>query len=121
ALKAYDAIVALAQSPMQALAAIEQLLKPAAPFEPQRMARLIAQLDSGEFKVRDEAYGELLKIGEQALPALDQALAANPPLETRRRLEALREKSLSTSMIQKGDRLRAYRAVEVLEQIGTPE
>ena len=34
---------------------------------------------------------------------------------------ALREKSISTSMILKGDRLRAYRAVEVLERIGTPE
>jgi RNA polymerase sigma factor (sigma-70 family) len=121
AAKGFDAIVALTLSPREAVSFIEQRLKPAAPFEPQRMARLIGQLDSGEFKVRDEAYNELLKIGEQAIPALEKALAANPPLETRRRLEALREKSLPTSMILKGERLRADRAVEVLERIGTAE
>jgi hypothetical protein len=121
ATKAFDAIVALTASPNEAVAFIEQRLKPAAPFEPQRMRRLIDQLDSKEFKVREEASSELLKIGEPAVPALDKALAGNPPLETRRRLQALRDQSVPTSMILKGDRLRGYRAVEVLERIGTPE
>jgi HEAT repeat protein len=41
-------------------------------------------------------------------------LAANPPLETRRRLEKVLE-TRNKAMI------RGLRAVEVLEQIGTPE
>ena len=71
--------------------------------------------------MRDEASNELRKIGDRAIYALDKALAGNPSLETRRRLEALRSQTDPTSMILKGNRLRAYRAVEVLERIGTPE
>jgi HEAT repeat protein len=79
---------------------------------------LIKQLDDGNFTVRDKATGELLKIGDLVFPALDKALAANSPLETKRRLEDLRGKM--TGMFLQGERLRAYRAVEVLELIGTP-
>ena len=50
---------------------------------------------------------------------LDKALAAQPPLETRQRLEELRGKM--TGMLLQGERLRAFRAVEVLDRIGTPE
>lgn len=100
---------------------MEKHLKPAVPIEPRRIERLLNQIDSAEFKVRDQASSELVKIGELAVPALDKALAANPSLEMRRRLEALRNNSDPNSMILKGDRLRAYRSVEVLERIGTPE
>ena len=71
---------------------------------------LIKQLDDGNFTVRDKATGELLKIGDLVFPALDKALAANSPLETKRRLEDLRGKM--TGMFLQGERLRAYRAVE---------
>ena len=76
---------------------------------------------SADFKERDQSNSELLKIGELAIPAIDKALTGNPSLETLRRLEALRNQSDPTSLILQGDRLRAYRAVEVLERIGTPE
>jgi hypothetical protein len=119
--KAFDAIIALSRSPTETVAFIEQRLKPASPAELQRIDRLIGQLDSAEFKVRDEASNELRKIGDRATYALDKALAGNPSLETRRRLEALRNQSDPTSMNLTGDRLLAYRAVEVLERIDTPE
>ena len=61
----------------------------------------------------------MLKLGDQLVPVIDKSLAANPSLETKRRLEALRGKL--TAAILQGERLRAYRAVEVLELIGTPE
>ena len=82
---------------------------------------MIADLDGIDFKVRDKANGELFDIADQAATAMEKALASHPSLETRRRLEALLEKSGTRSMILQGDRLRAYRAVEVLERIGTPE
>jgi hypothetical protein len=46
-------------------------------------------------------------------------LAANPPLETRQRLEDLLKQM--TGDVLQGERLRVYRAVEVLERIGTAE
>jgi hypothetical protein len=53
------------------------------------------------------------------LPVIDKALAGEQSPEARQRLEELRGKLTATEL--SGDRLRAYRAVEVLEIIGTPE
>ncbi len=55
----------------------------------------------------------------RGVPALDNALATNPSQETIQLLEGLRGK-LMGSVLQ-GERLRAYRAIEVLERIGIPE
>jgi hypothetical protein len=71
---------------------ISQRIKPAAPVEPKRIDELIGQLDSEQFKVREQATRELLAIGERIEPALVKALAANPTLEARRRLKDLRKK-----------------------------
>ena len=69
--------------------------------------------------MRDKATGELFKIGELLVPVFDKALAAKPSLETKRRLEELRSKL--TGMVLQGERLSVFRAVEVLEIIGTPQ
>jgi len=98
---------------------IKERLKPATPLDMMRVEELLKQLDAKQFKVRDIATNELLKLGEQIVPALDKALTANPPLEIKQRLEGLRGKL--TGMVLQGERLRAYRAIEVLERIGTPE
>jgi hypothetical protein len=80
---------------------------------------LIGQIDDAQFKVREKATGELYKIGEPIVPALDKALTGNLALETKRRLEEIR--SRLTGTLLQGDRLLFFRAVEVLERIGTPE
>ena len=72
-----------------------------------------------QFKVREKAISDLTKIGDQIVPVLDRALAANLPLENKRRLEELRGKF--AGMLLQGQRLQAFRAVEVLERIGTPQ
>jgi hypothetical protein len=105
--------------PKDAVVFLTDRLKPAAPPDLTRVANLVSQLGDAQFKVRVKATDELLKIGEQIVPALNQALAANPPLETKQRLEELHAKL--TGMLLQGERLRAYRAVEVLELIGTPQ
>jgi hypothetical protein len=119
AAKAFAAIRELAATPKEAVPWIKERLKPAAPLDMKRVEGLLKQLDSDQFKERDSATRELLKQGEQIVPALDKALAANPSLESKRRLEGLRNKL--TGIVLEGERLRAYRAIEVLERTGTPE
>jgi len=98
---------------------IKDRVKPAAPLDMKRVEELLTQLGDEQFNVRSKATKELLQIGERLVPVLAKTLAADPPLETKIRLEALRGRL--TGMVLQGERLRAFRAVEVLEIIGTPE
>jgi RNA polymerase sigma factor (sigma-70 family) len=115
--KAYRAIRTLRATPKQAVALLGDHLKPAVGVEKERITKLIAALDSDIVKVRQKAASDLEKLGELARPALTEALKKNPPLETRQRLEKLLEK-LPVPAI-KGELLRAWRALEVLEQVDT--
>jgi hypothetical protein len=83
------------------------------------LAKLIADLDSNHFPVRQRASEELERLGELAGPALEQLLKARPPLEVQYRVERLLER-LSTP-ISAPDVLRSLRAVEVLERAGTED
>jgi RNA polymerase sigma factor (sigma-70 family) len=120
---AYQAVWALAAAPRQALPLCrERLLRPPAgqdPELPQRIARLIADLDGDRYEVREKATLALMKLGKAAEPAVRQALESPPSLEARRRLERvlapLEEKGLT------GDMRQALRAVAVLEYVGSPE
>jgi hypothetical protein len=85
----------------------------------KRVGELIGQLDDSKYSVRQKATAELLMSGPSVVPALNKALALNPPLETRTRLEKLR--ATLTNLVLQGDSLRAVRAVEVLEGIGTAD
>jgi hypothetical protein len=58
-------------------------------------------------------------MGDHLAPVLDKFLAASESAETKRRLESLRGKM--TGLPMQGERLRAYRVVELLDHIGTPE
>jgi hypothetical protein len=82
--------------------------------EPTRVTPLIVKLDSERFLEREQAKKELELLEESAEVALRQALERKPSLEVRRRIEH-QLKALALS------RLRAARAVEILEQIGTAE
>lgn len=119
AAKAYAAMGELAGAPAMTIAWIKQRVQPAAPLDMKRVEDLIGKLGDGQFRVRDTATAELLKMGEQVLAALDQALAGNPSAEAKSRLEGLRTKLTSVTLT--GERLQAHRAVEVLELIGTAE
>jgi hypothetical protein len=94
-------------------------LKPAAIIDPEKISRWIADLDSAMFAVRQEANTNLLKTGEQAVPALRKVLASTPPLETRKRIEELLDRLTGGAL--SSDQLRFVRAIEALERIATPE
>src|SRR5206468_3128357 len=80
------AIEALAGAPKQAVALLSKQLHPAA--HPEGVARLIADLDSPRFAVRQKALAELQRLGESAEASLRRALADRPNLEVRRRIES---------------------------------
>ncbi len=109
----------LASAAEQAVALIEDRLRAVPVADPQRIARLIADLDSERFPVREAATRELEQLGELAETALRKAVEGPPPLELRRRVDQLLDRLQGP--VTEPDRLRALRAVGVLEQIGNAE
>jgi WD40 repeat protein len=115
--KAYRAVWALAAARDQALPLLKERVRLLRPADPARVLRLVADLDSDRFAVREEAARELDCLGEAAAPALRRALRQKPSLEVSRRIEGLLAK---LEWLQSPELARGVRAVEVLEQVGTP-
>lgn len=87
----------------------------------EAIARLIADLNSPEYAVRAKATAEMVKLAELAEPSLLEAQKNHPSLELRRRVDQLLKAIVDWRTKPTDDRLRAWRAVEVLEQIDAPE
>jgi dipeptidyl aminopeptidase/acylaminoacyl peptidase len=119
AAKAYHAVWALALSPAQAVPLLRDRLKPLPSAEPDRLARLVADLDNDRFAVREKASRELEQLAELAVPALRKVLDGQPSVEVRRRVEELLERF--GTAVTSAERLRGLRGIEVLEQAGTSE
>jgi RNA polymerase sigma factor (sigma-70 family) len=117
AVKGYRAIGKLSRSRKQIIPWLREHLRPVPAADPQRIARLMAQLDDDRFEVREKATKELAGLGESAVPDLRKALAGQPALELRRRAEALLKRTEELSP----ERLRTLRSVEVIESIGGAE
>jgi WD40 repeat protein len=116
-----EAFAALGQLIAQGDAAcslLESKVPVAAACDRERLRKWIADLDSDQFAVRQRATQELEALNESAVPELRKALAAQPSVEARRRLEDVRRR-LESSPSAEG--LRSLRAVEALERIGTPK
>jgi hypothetical protein len=114
---AYRAARALTAVPGQSVPLLKAHLRPVAAADGRRVARLIADLDSKQFSVRDRATKELEKLGETAEASLREALKGKPFAETRQRLRLLLDRAEAWT----AKRLQAWRALEVLEHIGTAE
>jgi RNA polymerase sigma factor (sigma-70 family) len=115
----YRAIGAMLAAPKQAVACLQGHLKPAAAVDPQRLTQFIADLNSDQFKVRQQATNELEKLGERAAPALKRALAGKPTLEAQQRVERLLE--ILKVRGSSPETLRVIRACAVLEAVNTPQ
>jgi Tol biopolymer transport system component len=117
--RAHHAVWILAAAPKEAVPFLEERVRPAVAADPDaRIPRLIADLDSDEFTVREKASGELGLLGRSAEPALRKALDNPPSLEVRRRVERLLEKLERPTLSP--EHLRLLRATDALEQMGTP-
>jgi WD40 repeat protein len=124
---AYTAICVLATVPSQTIPLVRRSVHAVAAVRAGDLARLVADLNDAQLATRRKATQQLEQLGDLAEPAVRQALAGKPSLEHRQRLEEVLEK---LDMRQNPERrrrtqtpewLRAIRAAEVLEHIGTPE
>jgi hypothetical protein len=117
AVKAYEAMKTLIRAPAT-VNLLGRHLKTAAPADETLVNRLVANLDSNDFAVRDEAARELVSQGDVAEPILRRALTRKPSLEARRRIEDILAR---IGPRRSGRALRDLRAIEILERIGTAE
>src|SRR5262249_37769105 len=119
AAEAHRAIWMLSAAPQQAFPRLKEQLKPAASTDSKRINELIGQLDDDDFTVRQQATTELEKLGAGAGPALRKAVestwSAEVRLRAQRLLERLDTPETSAAWARTG------RALEVLEQLRTPE
>lgn len=114
---AFLAIRRLAVTRQQTLPFLRDQLKPVPVPDSKRVRQLVEMLDSADFPTRQRAADELEKQADSAVGPLRQILAKEKPsLEVRRRLQQILE-----SVENKPESLRAVRAVELLEWIGTPD
>jgi hypothetical protein len=107
----------LAGRPDQAVPFLRDRVRPMPAVDPEVIARLLSELDSEQFSVRDLASRELRKLNETAEPAMRKILANKPSAEVRKRVERLLE-SLAEWLPED---LRALRAIEALEHMDGPD
>jgi WD40 repeat protein len=120
--KAYRSIGKLAAAGRQAVLFLQSHLRPAGPLDPHQLKQVhqeIARLDNDEFSVREKAMRALVELGSLAEPALRQTLGNKPSAEVRIRVEQLLAKL--PGPLRSPELLQGLRAVEALEQLGTPE
>jgi WD40 repeat protein len=114
----YRTIWTLSENPQDAILLLRSKMHAIAIPDPLRLQKLTIDLDSDDFRVREEAFRELLKHGDAAEPALKNAMKKPKSLETRRRLERLLDELKRD--LSPND-LREFRAIQSLELAGTQE
>jgi WD40 repeat protein len=121
--KAYQAARTLSAAPEQAVALVKEKIKPVADLHGQRIAKLIADLESDKIQIRQTAFKELEKLGELAEPALQKANQKPKSLEHKHRVESLLSllAKMPNDQVPSAEVLRTLRAVQVLGWIGTPK
>jgi WD40 repeat protein len=119
AARGWRAVGSLASSTVQAVPFLRHRLRPPPAVTTERMEKLIADLDSIQYTVREQSSEQLELLGERAETVLRTASVRSPSAEVRRRtallLGALHGPGISA------DELRVGRALQVLRYIGTPE
>jgi hypothetical protein len=114
--RAHQAILSLASDPVRAAPFLRERLQP---IPAELVTRLITELDSAKFSVRDKATRELQAMGKSVEKPLRDALAHAISLEHRRRLEQLLERA--GKQVLSRQQVRSLRAIEALEAMATAE
>jgi WD40 repeat protein len=115
--KAYRALWSLAAS-KRSIDLLRKHLRPVTEAEWAELRRLLDALNSDDFATRERASRALERRRVEAEPLLEQALRNKPAPEVRRRLENILDRPRG---LRSQDLLRQFRAVQVLERLGTPE
>lgn len=98
---------------------LRQRLRPIGHSEASKIEKLIQALDSNSYKMREQATYKLQNMGESPDGFLRAALANNPTLEVRWRVEKILERLESGSLT--AATLQALRAITVLETVSGAE
>jgi RNA polymerase sigma factor (sigma-70 family) len=117
AARGYAALRKLAEAPREAVPLLRARLRPAAGVSAEKAAAWIAALGSDNYEARTAATQALTEHADEVEGALREALRRRPELEVRRRIEQV----LATLERPTPARLRAMRALEVLEEVGDVE
>jgi WD40 repeat protein len=117
--RAYRAKWRLIRHPQQATRLFANHLKPMM-FDPTEARQWAAQLDDDSFAVREAAFQRLAVIGELATGVLRETLEQGVSVEVKARINRLLA-AHHPILIEDKETLRACRAIEVLERIGSPE
>lgn len=115
AMLAFKAMGELVSLPKETVAYLAGKLQPVQTVAPEAISKLVDDLDSDTFAVRQKANKELEKLGWQARPALEKMLAKPPSAEAQSRAKKLVEQL--DGPVTLPDELRMLRAVELLERI----
>jgi WD40 repeat protein len=116
--KAWAAIADLAEAP-ESLKFLKEKLQPVRSAPAKEIAQRVEKLSSDSFDEREQATRELAAFYEGAQTELQNTQNRELPPEARRRVQALLDSLHNPNL--SGDRLRQWRAVAVLERIGTPD
>jgi len=106
-------------APAEAVKFFAEKIKPVEALDPKRMQRLLADLDSNEFAVREAASKALLGLDEQATPYFEEILKSTGSAEVRARVTRILEQQRGAAITS--EQIRQTRAVMVLERIGDGE
>jgi WD40 repeat protein len=112
----------LAETPEEVMPMLQERLRRVADVE-ARAIPLIADLQSDNFKVRQQATQELEKLGPGAELTLRLALEGKPSPEVSKRIQTLLDKIKSKAEDSTGlfNSQNALLALEMLEEIGSPQ
>jgi hypothetical protein len=102
-------------TPADAVKVFAEKIIPVEALDPKRIQRLLADLDSDEFAVRDAASKALDGLDEQAKPYLGETLKSAKSLEFRARVKRILEQQQRAAITS--EQLRQIRGVMVLELI----
>jgi hypothetical protein len=114
---AYRSHWLLMEAPEQAVALLGERLHPAQ-FPPVDLMALVERLGAEDFSEREKATARLLELGDQARLALQEAAEGHDSAEVRRRAREILARA--ADVLPSGEQLCALRAIETLEQIGSP-
>jgi HEAT repeat protein len=99
---------------------LREQMKPL-PVDEKQIRQAVRELDHEDIVVRDKAAQALLEMGEVASIAIDQAMHKTDSAEVKIRCEAIFETIDRPFPVAGSELLRRWRAIQVLERIGTPE
>jgi hypothetical protein len=115
---AFRSMAELIGTPDETIALFRMRVSAPPPVKADVIEGLIVNLSNDKYAVREKATKELEKLGSRARPYLVKAQATKLDGETTKRLQRLVD--LLEAPVRDPEQLRAGRAVEVLERIGTP-